>query len=605
MKLFLLGLLLPIIASFNFVFSQTIQHQLDDVIVTAGRTPTTFSNLTRSVIVINSDEIKEAPVNSIQDILQYAAGVDVKQRGVEGVQADVSIRGGTFEETLILIDGVKISDPQTAHHNLNLPITLDNVERIEILKGQGSRIYGPNAFSGVVNIITKKKAERSISLEAIGGENSFYDGTMHVSYPAGNLSNHLSFSKKKSDGYRHNTNFDMINFSYGSSLKINRGNINLLLGYNDKKFGADGFYSSSFPNQWEHTKTKLLNLSADLGNETFTISPKFYFRRNDDEFLLNYIVPSFYQNIHQTNVYGFEIQSSIITSLGTTSFGGEYGKDKIESTNLGDHSREKKGFFAEHKFSPLSKLNFIIGAFAYDYSTIGWKFWPGLDASYNIAENVRLFGSVGKAFRIPSYTELYYNDPVTKGNPNLLHEETLNYEIGINFVKKLYSFELSLFRKEGKNIIDWFKQSSDETQWTVSNISKVNTNGFEVGIFTTPQILFNNFPVYKFSVNYIYLDSDRKAFNFISRYALDYLRHQLIITVSNNFFFDIIQSWALRYENRVNFEDYFLVDTKFFREFNHFELFLKATNLFNKSYNDISSAPLPGRWIMGGIKLNI
>ncbi len=585
--------------------AQTINHQLQDVVVTASRTPISFSDLTRSVIVIDSSEIKEAPVNSIQDLLQYIAGVDIKQRGVDGVQADASIRGGTFEETLILIDGVKMSDPQTGHHNLNLPISLDNVERIEILKGQGSKTFGPNAFSGVINIITKKNLTRSLSVEALGGQNSYYKTSLSASLPLWKISNNLSISKDKSDGYRYNTNFDINNISLGSSLNSKTTNINLLLGYNDKKFGASGFYTSTFKNEWEHTTTKIANLSSEIKFNNFTISPKINYRRNDDRYLLDYTNPSFYENIHHTDVYGFEIQSSLTTNLGVTSIGGEFGHDKITSTNLGDHSRDNKGLFAEQKFSPFEKLNIILGGFAYDYASIGWKIWPGIDASYNITPSIRLFGSAGKAFRIPSYTELYYNDPVTQGDPNLLYEETTNFEMGINLTQNFFNAEISLFRKEGKNIIDWFKLNSSETKWTVRNIAKVNTNGFEINFYSNPQIIFRNLPFTKFSIGYTYLDSDRKTSEFISRYALDYLRHQLVIIVSNNFFWNIKQTWAFRYENRVNFEDHFLADANFYRDINMITLFLKATNLFNKTYHDIDTAPLPGRWIIGGIKLKI
>ena len=587
----------------DILISQTLQHQLKDVIVTASHFPISFSELTRSVTIIDSAEIRQSAANSIQDILQYAAGVDVKQRGINGVQADASIRGGTFEETLILIDGVKMSDPQTGHHNLNIPVSLDNVERIEILKGQGSKIFGPNAFSGVINIITKKSLNRSLAIEILGGENSYYKTSINAAYPVGIISNHISVSKDKSDGYRYNTNFDMNNISFGSNLNTDAVKVNLLLGYNDKKFGANGFYAASFPNQWEHTKTKIADLGSEFTINNFSISPKINYRRNDDRYLLDYTNPSFYENIHHTDVYGLEIQSSLKTNLGVASIGGEISHDKITSTNLGNHSRDKKGLFAEQQFSPIEKLNIIVGAFAYDYSSIGWRFWPGLDFSYNIAANFRLFGSAGKAFRIPSYTELYYNDPVTKGDPNLFHEETINFEAGINWTHNFFNSEITFFRKNGKNIIDWFKLTSDETKWTVRNIAKVNTNGFEINFYSNPKIIFKDLPITKFSVGYTYLDSDRKTSDFISRYALDYLRHQLIVTISNDFWLGIKQNWAVRYENRVNFENQFLVDANFYRQINMFNLFIKATNIFNKSYSDINTAPLPGRWIIGRYKI--
>jgi|GEM_PF-3739607 len=135
-----------------FLIPQNLpQYNLNDIVVTASRVPLTFSDLTRDVIVIGPEEIKNLPVNSVQGLLQYALGVGLEQRGIDGVQSDVTIRGGNSEETLIMIDGVGINDPQTGHHNLNLPVPLQDVQRIEILEGPGSSIYGANAFSGVIN----------------------------------------------------------------------------------------------------------------------------------------------------------------------------------------------------------------------------------------------------------------------------------------------------------------------------------------------------------------------------------------------------------------------------------------------------------------------
>lgn len=581
-----------------------IKHTLDDVVVTASRTPVAFSDLTRSVVVIYPDEINETPVSSIQDLLQYVSGVDIKQRGIEGVQADAGIRGGSFEQTLILIDGVKLSDPQTAHHNFNLPVSLDNVERIEVLKGQGSSIYGPNAFSGIINIITKKGRENLLSLQAAGGENGFYEGVLSASFLLGNLGNQISVSKKKSDGYRHNTDFYIINVSYGSSFESDLGSVNLFFGYNDKEFGANSFYSTAFPNQWEHTTTKLVSVSIKTGSENLSVSSSGYWRSNDDEFLLNYENPSFYRNTHKTNVYGFELQSSLNTSIGITSVGGEYSKDKIESSNLGNHSREKYGLFAEHFFSPVKNLTAIVGAFAYDYALIGWRLWPGFDVAYRISPNIKLFGSVGKAFRIPSYTELYYSDPVTEGDASLQHEETINYEIGANIIQSFYSVTVSLFRKEGKNLIDWVRTSDDE-KWMVMNIAEVNTSGIDAGISFMPKMIIPGLPVSRLGINYTYLNSDKSTPEFRSRYVLDYLRHQLIVNISNDFFFNIKQSWAFRYEDRVNLESNFIVDTRLMYSIQQFEVFVKASNLFNKSYKDITGLPLPGRWITGGVKFSI
>ena len=585
------------------ISAQIKNYDLNEIVVTASKSPITISDLTRDVIIITKDEIKMLPVNSVQDLLQYTSGVDLRQRGINGVQSDVSIRGGNSEETLILIDGVKVSDPQTGHHNLNLPFSLENIQRVEILKGQGSRIFGPNAFSGVINFITKKGNSNSLFVETSGGQNHFFEGNIGGSYSIGFLNNYISFSKSKTDGYRHNTNFDRINFSYNSSVKTGIGRVILFFGYSDNKFGANGFYGVKYPNQWEHTTTKFLNIGAELGNEILSFSPKIYWRRNDDNYLLDYERPEIYQNIHQTNVYGTEIQSSVNLKIGVTSFGGEYVNDEIKSTNLGIHTRNKKGIYAEQKISVIRNFDIITGAFLYKYSDLNWKFWPGLYLGYSFSKDMRIYASVGKAFRIPTYTELFYSSPISVGNPELKPEETLNYETGFNIIKNEYSVKLSLFRKEGKNLIDWVRINSEP--WTAKNIAKVNTNGFEINLSVNPDLFIKNLPVYKIGADYTYLNSNKKTESYESEYLLDFLRNQLIMNVENYWWFDIKQSWLFRYEDRVNFENNFIVDSQISKELGYFNLFIKVTNLFNKSYQQISGVPLPGRWIITGIKFNI
>lgn len=585
------------------ITAQTKEYELNEIIVTASKSPISISDLTRDVIVISKDEIKSLPVNTPQDLLQYIGGVDLRQRGINGVQADVSIRGGNSEETLILIDGIKVNDPQTGHHNLNLPFSLENIQRVEILKGQGSRLFGPNAFSGVINFITKKGNSDFFSVEASGGENNYFAGNISGSYSLGLLNNYISFSKTKTNGYRHNTNFDRLNFSYNSSIKAGTGRVNIFFGFTDNKFGADGFYGVKYPNQWEHTTTKFLNTGAEFGNEVFSISPKIYWRRNDDNYLLDYEKPEIYQNIHQTNVYGAELQSSIKSEIGTTSFGGEFINDEIKSTNLGVHSRDKKGIYAEQKVSLIKNFDIITGAFIYNYSGLGWKFWPGLDLGYSFSESVRIYGSIGKAFRIPTYTELYYSSPISRGYPELKPEETLNYEAGLNFIKDLYAVKVNLFRKEGKNLIDWTRINSEP--WTARNIAKVNTNGIEINFTVNPSLIINNLPIFRISLDYTFLNSDKKTESYESEYLLDFLRNQFILDLENYWWFGIRQSWLFRYEDRVNFEDNFIVDSQISKEIGSLYLFLKVTNLFNKSYQQISGVPLPGRWIITGIKFKL
>lgn len=589
---------------FSLAAQDSTEYKMNEIIVTAGRVPTTFSNLARSVVLMDERKIKSVPVNNIQDVLKYIGGVDFKSRGVEGVQGDVSIRGGTFEQTLILINGVRTSDPQTGHHNLNIPISLDNVERIEILKGQGSRIFGPNAFSGAINIITKKSHSPFLSLSVLGGDNSLYETGIAASYPIGIVSNRISFSKKKSDGYRLNTNFDITNFSLQQNITTKLYNVNLFFGYNDKKFGANSFYSNLFPNQWEHTTTKLLNGSVDFSIGEFILSPKIFWRRNDDDFFLDQNRPDWNRNIHQTNSYGAEIQSSLKTQFGTTSFGGEIGNDQITSSNLGEHSRTRGGFFAEQVFEPLENFTSSVGLFVYNYSGIGWKFWPGVDISYRLNEHTKVFASAGKAFRIPTFTDLYYKSPANIGNPDLIYEETINYEVGFLFQQNIFRTDASVFLKDGKNLIDWVRVNN-LSPWRVENVTSVKTYGAEISFSVDVLNWLGSSALKRVELSYAYLTADRSANNFESKYLLDHLRHQLIAGITNDLPFEILQNWSFRFQERVNLASQFTIDTQLQKRIASFEIFIRATNLFDKRYSDFSGVELPGRWLSAGLKYSM
>ncbi|MEW6195749.1 MAG: TonB-dependent receptor [Bacteroidota bacterium] len=585
-------------------FPQEKTYNIDEIIISASKTPVSQSQLARDVSVIDSNDIKSISANNIQDILKFIGSVDLRTRGAEGVQGDAAIRGGSFEQTLILINGVKIADPQTGHHNLNIPISTDNIERIEILKGQGSRIYGPNAFGGAINIITKKEKEGQILFAALGGENNLYELAFNASYPLRILGNNLSFSKKKSDGYRHNTDFDITSFSFGQSISSGSNVTNLFFGYVDKKFGANSFYSDRFPDQWERTITKIFTASSDIEIAGLILSPKLYWRRNDDDYRLDNTRPDWYRNLHKTYSYGAELQSTINTFIGDVSISTEIANEEIKSTNLGSHQRTKGGVSGELNFYPVEKLFISTGFFIYNYSSIGWKFWPGIDAAYQLNNDIKIIASIGKAFRIPTFTELYYVSPANVGNPNLKHEEVINYELGFSYSQSSFDVSTNVFLKDGKNIIDWARQFSQEP-WKVENVTNLKTAGVEIGFNLYPDKIFTAQPITKIGLQYTYLGSDRQTGSYQSKYLIDHLKHQLLISIFHQLPFGLRQSWILRYEDRENFTSHFVTDTQVTTQLKNIRLFLRANNLFNTTYFDIPGIPMPGRWISAGFEFKI
>jgi vitamin B12 transporter len=602
-NIFILSALL--IGGFNLFPQQKDTSNIikEEVIVTAGKVPVTVSELPRSVSIIRLQDIQNSPVQNLQDILSYVPGLDVRARGLEGVQADVSIRGGSYEQTLILLDGVKLNDPQTGHHNMNLPINMGDVERVEVLKGQASSIYGPNALGGVINFITKKDNKGEVSGNLSGGNFGFVNGGLSVHSPLGGADNLISVSKTKSDGYRANTDFDIVTFYYKTFVPFAAGNSDISVGYTDKSFGANGFYTTKYPKQREQTKTLLISSGINYSFGQITLSPKVYWRNNKDHYLLDYSNPSFYMNDHKTNSYGAELQSVFQTAFGSLGLGVDLNFDDIKSTNLGTHSRRVGGISAEYVSAPLENFKILLNGFAYSYGDYGWKFVPGINLVYQAFNRINFFITFGKSFRIPTYTELYYNSPAQKGYALLLPEEALTYEAGINYNDSPFSSSLSIFLRDGKNLIDWVKGKTD-TYWMARNIAEIKTAGIDAGIAYSPLFGEDNI-IKKISLDYTYLSSTFNEESLFSQYIQDHLRNQVIAEITHYVIYGVVFNWAFRYENRYNFSNYFITDLKVSRAFGNVDLFLSALNLFNKSYMDVSGIPLPGRWMKAGISCRI
>jgi vitamin B12 transporter len=604
-KLFLITVFVSFFLS-SSAFSQFDEISVydDDVIVTTSRIPVTYNNVSRSVAVISREDIASAPVQSIQQLLSYAIGVDVRQRGVNGIQSDISIRGASFEQTLILVDGMKVTDPQTGHHNNDLAISLEDIDRIEILRGSGSKLYGPNAMGGVINIITRQDHRTNGRFQSAVGQNGLFEQSISASLVTGHLSQKALFEKRNSTGYRSNTEFDINTFSYSAGLDTRSGRYNLSVSFTDKEFGANSFYSDRFPDQWESTKTIFLSAGADLRSSRMMFSPRIFWRQHDDEFILDRSRPDWYKNNHTTDHYGTDFQISLESPFGTSSVGGELAGEEIESSNLGDHSRTRGGVFVEQCVITNNGFSIIPGFSIYNYTDWGWKIYPGLDLGYRLNTNSRIYLSANQSFRVPTYTELYYQDPANLGNRDLRPEKAWTYEAGMITESNFFNISFATFIRKGDDMIDWAREDSSQA-WQVLNITNLTTLGFEIdGTFAFGK-LFNTRILEKITAQYAYLDSDQDFQDYDSKYILNHLKHQLILSLDQSWLSSLNQNWKLRYIKRLNDEDHFIVDTRLSWKYRNFEFFASATNLFNVSYNEISSIPMPGRWIRAGLNFKL
>ncbi|MDP3432191.1 MAG: TonB-dependent receptor, partial [Bacteroidota bacterium] len=471
----------------ELLFAQTdslkvsMEYNLDEVEVSAQRAPVTFSQVARIVSVMEKNEIEAAPVQSLQELLEYALSVDVRQRGVHGVQADISVRGGSFDQTLILLNGINISDPQTGHHSLNLPVSFKNIQRIEILEGPAARVFGPNAFSGAINIITSSEGPSGVKLDISGGQHKLADVNVSGNIQSGNWSQFIAINRMSSDGYIDNTDFEIWNAFYQTKLNTKPGTLDFQIGRTNKAFGANSFYTATYPNQFEETKTTFASLKFETGTKIH-LTPSVYWRRHQDRFELFRSEPaSWYagHNYHLTDVFGSNLNAWFASAFGKTAFGAEIRTENVWSNVLGKaiatpievpgesgkfftkaYSRTTISYFAEHSVY-LKKLSISAGAMANWISDLGfgWNIYPGLDASYAISNHFKLYGSANSSLRMPTFTDLFYNGPTNIGNPDLKPEKSVTYEGGLKLTFKGFSGHAGAYHRRGKNLIDWVRET--------------------------------------------------------------------------------------------------------------------------------------------------
>lgn len=612
----------------------SMEYNLDEIEVSAQKAPVAFSQVARIVSVISREEIEAAPVQSIQELLEYALSVDVRQRGVHGVQADVSVRGGSFDQTLILLNGINISDPQTGHHSLDLPVSLKNIQRVEILEGPAARVFGPNAFSGVINIITNTEGKSNLKVDVAGGQHKLADINVSGNLSAGSWNQFLAFNRLSSDGYTDNTDFKTFNAFYQAKLDLKPGALNFQVGNTSKAFGANSFYTATYPNQYEETKTTFASLKFETGTKVH-INPSVYWRRHQDKFELFRNNPaSWYKghNYHLTNVFGSKLDAWFSSRLGKTAFGAEIRTENIWSNVLGkaltkpievpgetgqyftkSYSRTTISYFAEHSVY-LKNLSISAGAMTNWISDLGfgWNIYPGIDLSYEVINHFKIYGSTNSTLRMPTFTDLFYNGPTNVGNPDLKPEKSVTYEGGLKLTYIGFSGHAGIYYREGKDLIDWVREKETD-KWQPQNLTRINTTGYELsGNFFPEKIWRKKIFLTKFGINYAYSQQDKGTNDVFSYYVLDNLKHKLDIEIDHKIWGKLKASWRLSYQDRNGmrtstepYKPFWLVNSRIVWKTRSTEVYAMVSNLFDKKYFDLGQVQQPGRWISVGINHQI
>ena len=625
---------------------QRTEQKLDEVVVTGSRAPLTQAEAAKIVSVITRDDIQRAAAESVNDLLKTVTGVDVRQRGGFGVQTDISIGGGTYDQVAILLNGVNISNPQTGHLSADFPVSLDDIVRIEIIEGAASRVYGASAFNGAINIVTSAGEGSGGSATVEGGSYGSFGVAARGNVSGGGFANSLSAGYKQSDGGTDNSYFRKSQAFYQGSYNGGLA-LSWQLGMSTMRYGANTFYSAAYPNQYESNARLFAAVKADAttvlaGGKTVHIVPTVYWNRSYDHFQLIRGMATG-ENFHRTDVYGLSVNAYTDWCLGRTAFGADVRQEGILSTNLGRPLEESEyvavmghddknytkreqrtdvSYFIEHNFL-LRDFTASLGVVANMNTAYNSSFrlYPGIDLSYRPAKAWKMTASWNMAFRMPTFTDLFYKSPTQEGNKDLKPEKTQSLRIGAQYRAKGVDARLSGFYDWGTDMIDWVMYSATDIYHSAN--FKLNNRGYEVNVDLLPREIWAHNAVSRLRLGYAYIDQARKddvAF-YKSNYAMEYLRHKFVAGIDHRIVGDLTASWAFRWQQRMGsyiiyennkstgvarpYAPFGLLDVKLLWTKPRYELSLAMNNLTSYRYYDLGNVLQPGFWLMAGAKIKL
>jgi outer membrane cobalamin receptor len=572
---------------FPVIPAMAAQQPIEErVVVTANPYPVPFENVSRAVTVITKEDLDSLPAKSISDVLAHATSVDVRSRSPFGLQSDLSVRGSAFSQVLILVDGMRINDSQTGHHNADFPVQLQDIERIEVLPGSGSSIYGADALGGIINIVTRRYPERA-SASISAGQDGYVDGSFSMGWRKGKLEQLVSASANRSSGFQYDRDFRSVSVSARTGIG---DHTTFSVSHVNKEFGANGFYGPSPSKEWTN-QTFIAFENSHSGYSGKNTVFQGYYRTHGDRFLYDIRLPGMFENTHRTHAVGASAKIQYKpTDAGLFTLGGEVGGDWIESSNLGQHAFARTSLFSELQWIFSRTITVYSGLRLDYYSNFGASANPSLSGSWWVLPRIRLRSSVGRSFRIPSFTELYYRDPNHEASSSLKPESSWSGEVGTDFIpaKEWLGF-LTVFSRSDRNVIDWVRASAAE-KWRTANIRELHATGVEIGIEHSLG------PQARISAKYSRILLDPGEIDFRSKYVLDYARDSWAASTSFPMPFALGYQQTFNYKRRADGRSYWLLDGRLERHFRRFTVGVDFTNLLDIRYQEVIGVDMPGRW---------
>lgn len=592
--------------------------ELNEVIIQGNRIKIPFSETARDIQVVTQAQIEKLPATSLNEVLSYISGVDIRQRGPFGTQADISIDGGTSEQTIVLINGVKMIDAQTAHNMMNIPVPLSAIAHIEILRGAAARLYGINALTGAINIVTRKERHSSLTASFQTGS-SFQqkeenDGSGIYAGASAEITGNFATEKQQHlfavaqsnySGQRYNSASKNTRLFYNGNYEFDSYNsLQAMAGYARSRFGANGFYAAPGDRDSEEiVRSAIFSLSSKHQWGDLTITPRISNRYGEDDYRYYKDDLSSGRSMHYTNAMMFELNAQLITSIGILGFGWESRLEEINSSNIGQHKRDNHGMYAELASGLGEKIKGTAGLYANYNTDFGWQVYPGIDLAYLVNDHWKASTSIGSAQRIPSFTDLHINQlPGNVGNEFLQPENAWNYEGTIEYNKNNLNLKVGYFSRRITDFIDWVRDDPSQP-YSPINFGKNNTRGI-YGRVRQDFNLANNQSI-GYHASYNYLSPTLEAASGVqSKYVLESLKHQFMAGVNykiNKLSFHLENRWL----KRELASSYHIADIRINYSWQDLLLYAEASNLFNARYTEAGAVPMPTRWISLGVKYQL
>ncbi|MDB5247119.1 MAG: TonB-dependent receptor [Segetibacter sp.] len=613
------------------------QVELDPITVTASLQPVTSSVTGRNILVIKGEQFSKLPVNSIDELLRYLPGIEVQMRGPMGAQSDIVLRGGTFQQVLVIVDGIRINDPNTGHFNSYIPIAPFEIERIEILKGASSAIYGSEAVGGVIHVITKtfaaKRDQKKQQLTAQGaaGEYGLLNGQLgafyqnkNTSVAAGLISNNATGQPQRgTHGFFHNTTASL---SFNQFINKN-WSISARSAYDKRDFAAQNFYTTFSSDTASEKVTSFWNqlkLSYEKEHHNFTFDVGY--KKVKDQYKFNSAGTA---NLNKSDllqslaVYKWEAGDK--TSFTT---GAQWVNKQMESNDRGNHTLNQAGTFVilnqklgEHFYlNPAARLEWN--------ERSGWELVPQMNLSYKLPF-WQIRGSAGKTTRDADFTERFnnYNKALVTsgsiGNPDLVSEHSFSYEAGADFFGiRNVKIAATFFQQRFNQLIDYVPTPYADmprkdnllptgTYALAKNIANVNSTGVETDIQYSKQ--FENKQQLWATFGFTWIDSKgdnaspsfyvSSHAKFLTNFNLQYSKKCFSVSINGLYKQrKVLNSTPI---NATISKDYFVLNAQLqvFLYKNKFSLFTQLDNIFDKQYSDLLGSRMPGRWLMSGFKV--